>query len=217
VGWLAEPYINTVLELSAIFVAALAGGLAGVRRNFDLFGVLVVSWITALAGGVLRDVMIGSIPPVGIANWRFVAVALLGGLVAFFGYPRVRTKRRAIIVLDAFALALFVLIGTSKGMEYDVGKLAAMMVGLATGIAGGIIRDLLVGEIPLVLADRQFYAIPALIGAFLTALAWDLGALNTLTRVGIVVFIIGFRLLALRRHWHVPAPTTAEGNEVDHA
>jgi len=206
VGWLAEPYINTVLELLAIFVAALAGGLAGVRRSFDLFGVLTISWITALAGGVLRDVMIGSIPPVGIANWKFVTVALLGGIVAFFGYPRVRKMRRTIIVLDAFALGLFVLIGTTKGMQYDVGKLAAVMVGLMTGIAGGVIRDLFVGEVPLVLADRQFYAIPAMIGALLTALAWDYGVLGTLTRVGIVVFIIGFRLLALRRHWSVPAP-----------
>jgi len=207
VGWLAEPYINTVLELVAIFAAALAGGLAGVRRHFDLFGVLSVAWITALAGGVLRDVMIGSTPPAGISNWKYVTVALLGGVVAFFGYRRVKTKPRTIIVLDAFALALFVLIGTSKGMEYDVGKLAAVMVGLTTGIAGGVIRDLLGGEVPMVLADRQFYAIPALIGALLTAFAWDLGVLGTLTRVGIVAFIIGFRLLALRRHWSVPAPT----------
>jgi uncharacterized membrane protein YeiH len=196
--------VNAAIELAAVFVAALSGGLAAVRKNFDVFGVLVLGWATGLGGGILRDVLIGATPPVGIAHWPLVVAALAAGLVIFFLHPRLERMRRAVIVLDAAALALFVLLGTTKGLEYDVGLLAAVVVGLLTGIGGGIVRDLLVGEVPLVLADRQLYAVPALVGAGATAALWHADALNVVTQALVVVGILGFRLLSLRLGWVVP-------------
>jgi uncharacterized membrane protein YeiH len=196
--------VDAALELAGVFFAALSGGLAAVRKNFDVFGVLVLSWATGLGGGILRDVLIGATPPVGIARWPLVVTALAAGLVIFAFHPRLERMRRAVIVLDAAALALFVLLGTTKGLEHDAGLLASVVVGMLTGIGGGIVRDILVGEVPLVLADRQLYAVPALIGAGATAALWHAGALNVLTQALVVVGILGFRLLSLRLGWVVP-------------
>jgi uncharacterized membrane protein YeiH len=198
-------HFDIALELGAILVAALAGGLAGVRKNLDFFGVLVVAWAASLGGGILRDVMIGAIPPVGIARWDFVATALAGGVIIFFFHPGVERMRRAVIVLDAAALAFFVLVGTVKGFTYGMNPLAGIMAGVLTAVGGGVVRDLLVGEVPLVLADRQFYAIPAFAGAIATALFWTTGTLTIATQLLVVIGVFGFRILALKLRWSVPS------------
>ncbi|WP_425956954.1 trimeric intracellular cation channel family protein [Xylanimonas sp. McL0601] len=205
-AWLADLHVDTALELAGVFFAALSGGLAGVRKSFDVFGVLVLAWVTGLGGGVVRDLLIGATPPVGIANWRFVTTALAAGVVIFFLHPSVERMRRTVIVLDAWGLGFFVLLGTMKGLAVDAGLLASVMVGVLTGIGGGILRDILVGEVPLVLADRQLYAIPAFVGAAVTAALWSSGLLVLWTQVLVVLLVSGIRLLSLRRGWVVPAP-----------
>ncbi|SDS45513.1 trimeric intracellular cation channel family protein [Paraoerskovia marina] len=197
-------HLGTALEIIAVFCAALSGGLAAVRKNFDLFGVLVLAWATGLGGGLIRDVLIGATPPVGIADWRLLAAAFGGGLLIFVAHPRLERMRRSVIVLDAGALALFVLVGTTKGLEYDVGFLAAVVVGLLTGIGGGILRDLLTGESPLILQDRQLYAVPAAVGAVATAVAWRADVLNVWVQAAIVLGVFGFRLLSIRLGWALP-------------
>ncbi|GAB2466221.1 trimeric intracellular cation channel family protein [Xylanimonas ulmi] len=204
--WLAELHVDTALELAGVFFAALSGGLAGVRKSFDAFGVLVLAWATGLGGGVIRDVLIGATPPVGIANWRFVSTALVAGIVIFFLHPSVERMRRTVIVLDAWALAFFVLLGTTKGLALGAGPLAAIMVGVLTGIGGGILRDILVDEVPLVLADRQLYAIPAFLGAIVTVLLWWQGWLALWSQALVVLLVSGIRLVSLRRGWVLPAP-----------
>jgi len=199
--------LDAFFELAAIFIAGLAGGLAGIRKGFDFFGVIVLAWTASLFGGVLRDVMIGSIPPVGISNWRFLVAAVAGGVVVFFLYPWIAHRTKAIVILDAFALALFVWIGTVKGLEYGMGGLAAAIVGVLTGIGGGVVRDLFTDNVPLVLADRQFYAIPACVGAAVTVLFARIGWLNDVAALVVVAGIAGFRLIALRLHWAVPVPS----------
>jgi uncharacterized membrane protein YeiH len=194
------------LELGGVFCAALSGGLAAVRKRFDLVGVLVLAWAAGLGGGLLRDVLIGAVPPVGISDWRLVAVALAAGLVTFFWHPRLERLRRSIVVLDAGALALFVLSGTMKGLEYDVGPLAAVFVGVLTGVGGGILRDVLTSEAPLLFQDQQLYAVPALAGAALTAVLWEAGALGLLSQAAVLALVLGFRLLSLRLGWSAPGP-----------
>jgi uncharacterized membrane protein YeiH len=198
-------YVDPLLEIGGVLFAALAGGLSGVRKNFDFFGVIVVGWVTGLGGGILRDVMIGATPPVGISNPIFVATAVVGGILVFFLHPSVERMRRTITVLDAWALALFVVLGAWKGMTYDVGLLAAVIAGVFTGIGGGVLRDVLVGEIPMVLVDRQFYAVPAIIGAAITAFLIEFHWFNVFTAGAVVLLIVGFRLLSLRMHWVVPS------------
>ncbi|WP_123309145.1 TRIC cation channel family protein [Cellulomonas sp. PhB143] len=198
--------LEQTIELLAVFCAALSGGLSGVRKNFDLFGVLVLSWATGLGGGMLRDVLIGVTPPVGIADWRLMVAALGAGVLISFAHPRLGRMRRVVIVLDAGALALFVLVGTTKALDLGVGMLAAVVVGLLTGIGGGVLRDVLTGEVPLILQDRQLYAIPALLGAVATAGVWYADALGAAAQVVIVALVFGFRLLSLRLGWTAPGP-----------
>ncbi len=194
----------TLLEVLAVFVAAVSGGLAAVRKRFDVFGVLVLAWITGLGGGILRDVLIGDLPPVGISSWRLVATALAAGVVIFVLHPRLERMRRAIVVLDAGALALFVLQGTSKALDLDAGPLASVVVGVLTAVGGGILRDMLVGEVPFIFADRQLYAIPALVGAVLTAVLWQADLLAGWSQVLVVAGVFGLRLLSLVLGWVVP-------------
>lgn len=203
---IAALRLDEFFELAAIFISGLAGGLAGIRKGLDVFGVLVLAWAASLAGGVLRDVMIGSIPPVGISNWRFLVAAVGGGVVVYFLYPWIANRTKAIVILDAFALALFVWVGTVKGLEYGMGGLASAISGLLTGIGGGVVRDLFTDNVPLVLADRQFYAIPACFGAIATVLLARWGLLNDYAAFGVIAAVAGFRLVALKYHWAVPAP-----------
>jgi uncharacterized membrane protein YeiH len=167
--------------------------------------VLVLAWVVGLGGGVTRDLLIGVNPPVGIANWRFVTTALLAGVAIFFLHPSMARMRRTVIVLDAWALGFFVLLGTTKGLEAGAGPLASVMVGVLTGIGGGILRDILVGEVPLVLADRQLYAIPAFLGAAVAAALWWSGWLTLWAQIGVVLLVSGIRLVSLRLGWVVPA------------
>ena len=204
---LAHLLVNTRLELGGVFVAALSGGLAAVRKDVDVFGVLVLAWATGLGGGVLRDVLIGVHPPVGIANWRYLVTALAAAVAVLLFHPRVARNRRAVVVLDAGALGIFVLLGTMKALGGGAGVTASIVVGLLTGIGGGILRDILVSEVPLVLADRQLYAIPALVGAGLTAALWHAGWLDGWAQAAVVVLVVGFRLLSLRLGWVVPDAT----------
>ncbi|MDR2703529.1 MAG: TRIC cation channel family protein [Cellulomonadaceae bacterium] len=198
--------LGYVWELAAISIAGLAGGIAGIRKGFDLFGVLVLAWTTSLFGGVLRDVMIGALPPVGIANWRFFVSAISGGLASYFLVTFVKKINKAIIVLDAFALGLFVWVGTLKGLEYGMGLLASAVVGVLTGVGGGLVRDLLTNRVPLVLSDRQYYAIPACCGAGAFVGLFAIGQLNIFTSIIVMMGIVAFRLVALKLKWHVPTP-----------
>lgn len=201
-------HADWLLEIAGVFFSALSGGLSAARTKFDLFGVLVLAWLSGLGGGILRDVLIGAVPPVGISEPDLVATAVLGGLVIFFFHRRLHRMRRAIIVLDAVALGLFVVVGTTKGIAYDVGPLAAVIVGTITGIGGGVLRDLLSGQVPLVLQDKQLYAVPALVGAVAVVVLDRAGALNPATSLAVAIGIVAFRLLSLRRGWTVPDTTT---------
>jgi uncharacterized membrane protein YeiH len=197
-----------VIELSGVFVGALSGGLAAVRKQFDIFGIIVLAWAAGLGGGLLRDVLIGVTPPVGISDWRFIVVACLAGVVMYLFNPRLERARRMILVLDAGALALFSVAGTLKALELGVGPVAAVSAGILTGIGGGVLRDLLTGEVPVVLHQRQLYAVPAVIGAVLTALLWVTGTLTVLTAGAAVGVVFTLRVAALRFRIQAPGPWT---------
>ncbi|MCC2308575.1 trimeric intracellular cation channel family protein [Cellulomonas chengniuliangii] len=201
-----EVPFGPAMELAGIFVGALSGGLAAVRKTFDVFGVLVLAWAAGLGGGLMRDVLIGAIPPVAIANWLFIVTALAGGLAMYFFHPRLVRARRTIAVLDAGSLALFAVVGTIKGLQYDSGLVAAVFVGTITGVGGGVLRDLLTAEVPAVLHHRELYAVPALAGAALTALLWETGLLTNATTALVVVLVFALRLAAMRFHLSAPGP-----------
>ncbi len=194
-----------VLDLLGIFVFALSGGLAAVRKELDIFGVLVLAGTTGLGGGFLRDVLIGATPPAALADWRYLLVPVGAGLLAFGFHPALDRRERIINVLDACGLALFCVAGAIKAIGFGLGPVPAALMGMVTAIGGGILRDLLVGRVPMVFSG-ELYATPALAGA---AIAIGLDRLDQPYVVcawagGLVCLV--WRLLALRRDWHAPMP-----------
>lgn len=194
------------LDLLGVFVFGLSGALAGVRKQFDALALLILAAAAGLGGGILRDVLIGAVPPVGISEWPLMAAACAAGLVTFFFHHRVVRVERAVLVLDAAGLGLFAIAGTLKALQLGTTPLTAVIVGVLTGVGGGVIRDLLAGDVPRLFAHSEWYATPALLGATAFAAAWTADVVNPGVTWGCVVLIVALRILALRRGWEVPAP-----------
>jgi uncharacterized membrane protein YeiH len=199
-----------VLELVGIAAFAASGAVAAVRARLDVFGVIVLALTTALGGGIIRDVLLGVHPPAALVSWPYLAVAGVTGLVVFRFHPTVAKLRRAVLLLDAVGLGLFVTAGTTTALGLGAPPYAACLVGMTTGIGGGALRDVLLREIPLVLR-REIYAVAALCGAVVVAFGDYLGLPAVpVTLVGSVV-IVGLRLLALWRRWNAPVARELDG------
>ena len=195
-----------VLDLVGTFVFALSGAVAGVKERLDLFGVLVLSFAAASAGGIMRDLLIGAVPPAAISDWRYVAVSLLAGLVVFFSYPiseRLRNLRNEILIFDAAGLALFAVAGTQKALGYKLNPFMAALLGVVTGIGGGMLRDVLIAQIPTVLR-AELYAVAALAGAVVVVVGHVLNLPPTATAIAGAAVCFGLRLIAIWRGWHLP-------------
>lgn len=192
------------LDLLGVFVFGLSGGLAAVRKGFDVLAVLMLAAAAALGGGILRDVLIGAVPPVGVSDWRLVVAACSAGLITFFFHPAVARIERAVLLLDAAGLGLFAVAGTLKALELGTTPLTAVLVGVLTGVGGGVLRDVLAGDTPRLFAEREWYATPALLGASAFALAWSADLPGPVATWGCVLLIAVLRVLGLTRGWQVP-------------
>ena len=194
-----------VLDLVGIFVFSVTGALVAVRKNLDLFAATVLAGVTGLGGGLLRDVLIGATPPAALADWRYLLVPLAAGLLTFAFHPVLGRLERVVTVFDAFGLALFCVTGALKAVDYGLGPLPAALLGMVTGIGGGIIRDVLAGRVPVIF-EGVLYATPALAGAAVAVLLdrTDL-PLAVVAAAGFST-CLGWRLLALVRGWRAPLP-----------
>jgi uncharacterized membrane protein YeiH len=195
-----------VLDLAGIFVFAVTGGLVAVRKQFDIFGVLVLAGTTGLGGGFLRDVLIDATPPAALADWRYLLVPVAAGLVTFVFHPAFGRLERLINVLDGAGLGLFCVTGALKALDFGLGPVPAALMGMVTGIGGGMARDLLAGRVPVVFSS-ELYATPALLGATWAVLADGWGLSVGYVALPGVIICFGLRMLALRRNWHAPLPT----------
>jgi len=192
-----------LFDLSGTFIFALSGAIAAVKHRLDAFGVLVLCFVTGNAGGITRDIMIGALPPAAINEWRYVAVSILAGLIVFFGYPLINRLSSPMLLFDAAGLGLFCVAGADKALTFHAGPVAATLLGMTTGIGGGMVRDLLVMEIPTVLRT-ELYAVAALLGAAFTVAGQRLGMpLHVAAPLG-ATLCIALRLLALRYRWQLP-------------
>ena len=196
-------------DLSGTFVFALSGAAAAVKHKLDLFGVMVLGFAAATAGGITRDLMIGALPPAAIHDWRYVAVSILAGLIAFFWPPLVNRLSSPVLLFDAAGLGLFCVAGADKALAYHAGPVAAILLGMTTGIGGGIVRDVLVREVPTVLRT-ELYAVAALLGAAVLVAGRYAGLPSHLAAPIGAVLCIALRLLALRYGWHLPVPFSRE-------
>jgi uncharacterized membrane protein YeiH len=201
-----------VLELVGTFVFALSGAAAGIKYRLDLFGVLVLSFATATAGGITRDVLIGAVPPAALRDWRYLGISILAGLVVFFASPRPERQQRLhnlVLIFDAAGLALFAVSGTQTALGYGLDPVMAALLGMLTGIGGGMLRDVLVADIPAVL-HSDLYAVAALAGAIIVVAGHVLNAPPTASALAGAAVCFGMRLMGLWRGWRLP---TAGGKE----
>jgi uncharacterized membrane protein YeiH len=192
-----------VADLIGVAVFAASGASAAIHKRFDLFGVAFVGFVAALGGGILRDLVIGAVPPLAFGDWRYAVTAVLASVAVFWLHPQLTRLRRTVLVLDAAGLGLFTVTGTLKALDAGVPAVGACLIGMLTGIGGGLARDLLTGDIPVVL-QRDIYAVVALGGALtVTVLVW-VGAAGPLP-LGAAAFVMtAVRLIALRRRWSAP-------------
>jgi uncharacterized membrane protein YeiH len=208
------------VDLAGTFVFALSGAAAGVRHQLDLFGVLVVAFAAANAGGITRDLLIGAVPPPGISDWRYIAVSVLAGLAAFAwawtrahdslaarlaAWPRIAERlASAVLLLDAAGLALFAVSGALKALAFHLAPVASVLLGAMTGVGGGVLRDLLVSQVPAVLRRGQLYAVAAIAGATVVVCGRALQLPTPVVAVIGATLCFVLRLLAIRRDWRVP-------------
>jgi uncharacterized membrane protein YeiH len=192
-----------ILDLCGTFAFALSGALAGVRRRLDVFGILVLSFAASSCGGISRDLLIGATPPAALVDWRYLAVSLAAGLTVFFWSSHVEKLRNPVRLVDAMGLAFFAVAGTEKALAHGLGPFMAALLGMLTGVGGGVARDVLLAEIPAVL-HSDLYAVAALAGAVLVVAGNLLQLPVVLTAVcgGSVCF--GLRLMAIRWGWRLP-------------
>jgi uncharacterized membrane protein YeiH len=168
-----DPTLLLVLNLVGTFVFGLSGGMAGVRKQLDVFGAVVLAVVVGIAGGTIRDLLIG-IPPQTFRDWRYLAVAGGAGLLTALAHPAINRLQRPIDILDAAGLALFCVTGAATALAHRLGVVDSVILGAITGIGGGMLRDILVREIPTVLRGG-LYAIPALVGAGIVVIAYHAG------------------------------------------
>jgi uncharacterized membrane protein YeiH len=185
------------LDLFGTFVFAITGAFRAVKYELDILGVLVLSVFTGVGGGILRDVILGAYPPAVFTNEVYFLVCLAGGLLVFFSAPHVARWWTAVKVFDAIGLGVFAALGALKGYDHGLGPIGVVMMGTMTAVGGGVIRDILVSEIPAVLSS-DFYATAAALGALAY---WACEALGWGHEVGLLVaatLTIALRLLAMR-------------------
>ena len=194
------------LDLAGTFAFALNGALIAIRvARLDVVGVLTLGMITALGGGIIRDILIDSLPPATFSDWRYLAVAAFGSLVALTFARHLDRLTSPILVLDAAGLSLFAVSGALKALDFDVGLTQAVILGAITAVGGGTVRDVLSGRIPVVLRS-ELYLIPALAAALVVVIAEQLGASDVPAAVGAAALCFGIRMVGVRLGLHAPAP-----------
>jgi uncharacterized membrane protein YeiH len=182
-----------------------------VRGKLDLFGVVVLAAVVGLAGGIIRDLLIGT-PPATFRDWRYLAAAGAAGLVCFFGRPALERIQRSVLVFDALGLGLFCVTGATKALDFGVGAVPAILLGAITGVGGGMLRDILLREVPTVLR-HDLYAIPALLGAGVLVAAQESGTRSPVVPVVAAAVCVGVRLLALTYRVDVPIAPSARHDD----
>ncbi|HET6861014.1 MAG TPA: trimeric intracellular cation channel family protein [Streptomyces sp.] len=199
------PSVQHALDIVGIFVFAISGALLAVRKNFDVFGIAVLAEVTALGGGLFRDLIIGAVPPSAFTDLGYFTTPLIAAALVFFLHPEVERIQGSVQAFDAAGLGLFCVTGTTKAYDYGLGLTASAALGLATAVGGGVLRDVLANEVPSLLRwDRDLYAVPAIVGAAMVALCIRFDMLNAATSGIAVVTAFTLRLLALHYHWRAP-------------
>ena len=203
----------SILDLVGTFVFAISGASAAARQRLDVFGVLVVAFVAGNFGGITRDLLIGAVPPAALDDGRYLAVSLLAGMITFRWHAVVEKLRHPVLIFDAMGLALFAVAGTQKALAFGLHPVMAALLGMLTGIGGGVMRDVLLNRVPAVLR-ADLYAVVALAGAAVVVAGHWLDWPPPVSAIGGAGLCFLLRVLALRYDWHLPvAPGLEAGGD----
>jgi len=190
------------LDLIGTAAFAASGAWAGIRRDMDLFGVAVLGVVTATGGGTLRDLLLG-VAPFSLLDETYLYLSIGISLAVFMLHRKLDRLRHPLLYFDAVGLGTFVVIGTGKALQLGSGLLGAVLMGVMTATAGGVVRDVLSGQVPLILR-REVYASACLAGGLLLVLLRQTPLPHPVSASLAAVCVIGIRLLAIRGNWELP-------------
>lgn len=202
---MSAAILFTALNVLGTFVFGLSGAMVAIRRRFDIFGILVLSVATGVAGGIIRDLLLGATPPEALSSVWPMAIASLAGLCAFFFTASIERFNRPVMFLDAIGLGVFAVAGCRKAMIFGLDPFGAVLLGVMTAIGGGVLRDIMAAEVPRVLHE-DIYALAAFAGAAAYACGLWLGIPEVYAASGALVFAVGLRLASVRFGWKLPRP-----------
>ncbi len=208
-----ETFVR-ILDLGGTFVFAISGAVAAVNRRLDIFGILVLSFVAGNFGGITRDVLIGAIPPAALSDERYLLVSVLAGLLTFFFYAGVGKLKTPVLLFDAVGLAFFAVAGAQKAVTFELSPVMAALLGMLTGIGGGMMRDVLLTEIPQVLRS-DLYAVAALAGASTVVVGDLLGLSYAISAPVGGILCFGIRLMAIKHRWNLPVPHLSAQRRAD--
>jgi len=191
------------LDLLGTAAFAASGALAGVQRRMDLLGVVVLALVTAVGGGTVRDVLLGSVPPFCFKDENYLYLSIVIALLVFYFNHSLDFLKRPLLYFDALGLGTFLVIGTGKALAYDAGFLVAVMMGVTTATAGGVIRDVLSDQVPFIL-QKEIYATACIFGGILYYILYRLGMNESLVAVIAALVVVIIRVVAIHRHWSLP-------------
>ena len=198
-----EETLTLALNLMGTFAFGLSGGILAVRKHMDLFGVLVLSVATGLGGGIMRDVVLGRIPPATFTDWRYPAAAGLAGLLVFVWFSRVVHHGRFLTTFDAGGLSIFTVTGTTIALGAGLGPAPAALLGMLTGVGGGVLRDVLAAEIPLIFRS-EVYAVASILGAVIIITASQAGFSGIPAEIVGALATFTLRMVSVQRGWKIP-------------
>ncbi|ACJ28080.1 Conserved hypothetical protein [Shewanella piezotolerans WP3] len=198
-----EVKVISALWLIGILAEAMTGALAAGKKQMDLFGVVIIGCVTAIGGGTLRDMLLGNYPIIWIENAHYLLAIAAASLLTVMIAPLMRYLSRLFLAIDAVGLAVFSIVGAQKTLMLGYSAEIAIVMGVVTGVFGGVIRDILCNQVPLIF-KKELYALVALLTATLYVLMKFNGVVEWLSLSTAVLFGFCFRMLAIRYQWSMP-------------
>ena len=193
----------STLDFFGTFVFALSGGVRAVENRMDPFGVVFLSFVAAVTGGIMRDVLIGAVPPVAIQSEAYVILAIIAGTICFYAYEQIIKLARPVAVFDAIGLGLFCVVGTGKALDAGLSPMMAALLGMLSAIGGGMAADILTARQPMVL-QKEIYALAALAGTVVYAAGRQFGIDDLILAPLSALIATSLRLIAMNKDWHLP-------------
>ncbi len=198
-----EHSLFVLVDLLGTFAFAVSGALAAEQRRVDLFGVLAVSYLTACGGGVIRDLCLGALPPVGLSDWRYLATSSLAAAIAIWARPVIDHLKQPIVFFDSLGLGFFAVVGAHKALQFSHHVEVAVILGMVTAVGGGMARDVVLNRVPIVL-EKEIYALAALVGAAIQVAGQMMDSRLVITPWFGALVCFAIRTLALRYSWSLP-------------